>query len=160
MEELVNGGECICVKCVWPDSALGTPRPWGRLWRDTDESPVFAPARRSYVLPHRLPPADSALWAGRLSLPWPGRGWGPAAGPWPPRQLAHRRPRTLCPGWGGECGSQGAWSARGYGSHKLTLTFPVCTKKRKEKGPHQQETSIRASCFSLQLLVAQNTSVT
>lgn len=41
-------------------SALGTPRPWGRLWRDTDESPVFAPARRSYVLPHRLPPADSA----------------------------------------------------------------------------------------------------
>lgn len=61
---------------------------------------------------------------------------------------------------GGERGSYGVWSDREDGSHKLTLTFPVCTEKKKENGPHQQETSIRVSCFSLQLLVAQNTSVT
>lgn len=63
---------------------------WGRLWRHTDESPVFAPARRNFILPHRLPPADSVLWAGRLSLPWQGQGGGPAAGPWPPGRLAQQ----------------------------------------------------------------------
>lgn len=108
MEELVSGGECPCVRvggCVWPlpplwghwgpgaDSGgiwMSLLSCWGRLWRHTDESPVFAPARRNFVLPHRLPPADSVLWAGRLSLPWQGQGGGPAAGPWPPGRLAQQ----------------------------------------------------------------------
>lgn len=140
-------------------SALGTPRPWGRLWRDIDESPVFAPARRNYVLPHRLPPADSALWAGCLSLPWPGRRGGPAAGPWPPGQLAHSRPRTLCPGWGGGGGEPCAAAAppgRGWGSNLISQQRPLNPGGSAPEGA--QPPRAAQSCFVLLFICPRNLS--
>ena len=87
MEVLVSRGVCPCASvggCVWP-----TPPLWGRWGPGADSggtdtvSCLAEPSSEEPFLPHRLPPASSVLWAGRLSLPWQGQRGGPARGPWP-----------------------------------------------------------------------------